>query len=90
MVLDDLMELKIVIRCVLASCIEALTIEELWNGIKIIFGPNNIKLTMFGYNSVFEFLQSIPDVVQVLEVLFAKVIHKNFVNVPLILYYIIY
>lgn len=90
MVFDDLMELKIVIRCVLVSCIEALTIEELWNKIEIIFGPNYINLTIFGYNSVFEFLQSIPDVVQVLEILFAKVIYKNFVNVPLILYYIIY
>lgn len=65
MVCDSLIELKIVVRCVLVSCIEALTIEELWNRIEIIFGPNNIKLTLFGYNSFFEFLQNIPDVVQV-------------------------
>lgn len=65
-VCDDLKELKIIVRCVLVASIEPLTIDELWKKVIFIFGgPQCVQLKLFGYDTVFDFLQSIPDTCQV-------------------------
>lgn len=65
-VCDDLSEIKIIIRCTLVACIEPLTINELWEKvIYILGGPQCVQLKMFGYDTVFDFLQSLPDTCQV-------------------------
>lgn len=63
---DDMNELKIIVRCTLVACIEPLTINELWKKVEhIIGGPHCVQLQLFGYDTVFDFLKDIPDVVQV-------------------------
>lgn len=63
---DNFSELKIVIRCVLVASLEALTIDELWRKVIHVFGgPHCVPLNVFGYNTPYELLQAIPDVVQV-------------------------
>lgn len=65
MVCDDLTELKIVVRSVIVACQESLTIEELWKRVIYVFGgPQQLQLKMFGYETPFDFLKSIPDIVQ--------------------------
>ncbi|XP_050525426.1 uncharacterized protein LOC126896564 [Daktulosphaira vitifoliae] len=62
---DDLNELKLIVRCVLVATLEALTIEELWKKVTYLFGgPYSVKLDLFGFNSVHDFLKSIPDIAE--------------------------
>lgn len=63
---DDISELKLIVRCVLVATFESLTIEELWKKVLNVFGgPYAVQLQLFGYDTVIDFLKSIPDVVQV-------------------------
>jgi hypothetical protein len=65
-VCQDLYELKLVVRCAIVATLDALTIEELWKKVIYVFGgPSHINLNVFGYDTFFDFLKSIPDVVQV-------------------------
>lgn len=65
-VCNDLSELKLVVRCAVVATLDALTIEELWKKVIYVFGgPSHVRLDIFGYNSVFDFFKSIPDIVQV-------------------------
>ncbi|XP_022182347.1 uncharacterized protein LOC111042113 [Myzus persicae] len=65
MVCQSLMELKIVVRSVLVACKNCLTVEELWKRTIYVFGgPQQLQLKLFGYDTPFDFLKSIPDVVQ--------------------------
>lgn len=65
-VCHDLNELKLVVRCAIVATLDALTIEELWEKVIYVFGgPSHVNLNVFGYDTVFDFLKSIPDVVQV-------------------------
>lgn len=62
----NLAELRLVVRSALVACQNPLTVEELWKKITYIFGgPENLQIQIIGYNTHFEFLKSIPDVVQV-------------------------
>lgn len=62
----DLAEVKIVVRSILVSCSDALTVSELWKRTINVFGGHScIQLNVFGYETPFDFLKSIPDVVQV-------------------------
>jgi len=62
----NLTELKLVVRSVLVACQYSLTVEELWKKITYIFGgPQKLQIQIIGYNTHYEFLKSIPDVVQV-------------------------
>ncbi|XP_025414906.1 uncharacterized protein LOC112686707 [Sipha flava] len=64
-VCQDLYELKLVVRCAIVATLDALTIEELWKKVIYVFGgPSHINLNVFGYDTFFDFLKSIPDVVQ--------------------------
>uniref|UniRef100_A0A2H8TL94 Tudor domain-containing protein 5 n=1 Tax=Melanaphis sacchari TaxID=742174 RepID=A0A2H8TL94_9HEMI len=61
----DLTELKIVIRSVLVACQNPLTVEELWKKVTYMFGgPQKLQIQMHGHMTPFDFLKSIPDVVQ--------------------------
>lgn len=63
---EDASELKIIVRCVVVACKEALTIDELWKKVlHVLGGPHCVQLSLFGYDTVFDYLKSIPDVVQV-------------------------
>lgn len=69
-VCDDANELKIVVRCVVVACKEALTVDELWKKLTHVFGgPHCVQLNIFGYDTFFDYLKSIPDVVQVHDLL---------------------
>lgn len=62
----DIENLKITIRSILVATMDALTVEELWDKlIKMYDGAHNIQLHLFGYNTFFELLMHIPNVVQV-------------------------
>ncbi|XP_026817471.1 uncharacterized protein LOC113556613 isoform X2 [Rhopalosiphum maidis] len=62
---QDLTELKIVVRSVLVACQNSLTVEELWKKVTYIFGkPQQLQTQISGYRTPFNFLKSIPDVVQ--------------------------
>ncbi|CAH1731848.1 unnamed protein product [Aphis gossypii] len=61
----NLSELKLVVRSVLVACQNSLTVEELWKKITYIFGgPQKLQIQIIGYNTHFDFLKTIPDVVQ--------------------------
>jgi len=63
---EDLTELKIVVRSVLVACRNSLTVEELWKKVTYIFGgPQQLQTQISSYRTPFNFLKSIPDVVQV-------------------------
>lgn len=65
-VCNDFNELKIIVRCTLVASIEALTVEELWKKVTFVFGgPHCVQLKLFGYDTVLDFLNSIPDILQV-------------------------
>lgn len=65
MVCQSLMELKIVLRSVLVACKNALTIDELWKRTIYVFGgPHQIQLKLFGYETPYDLLKNITDVVQ--------------------------
>jgi len=60
------MEVRIVVRAVIVACLDPLTVEELWKRVIYVFGgPQQLQLKVFGYETPFDFLKSIPDVVQV-------------------------
>lgn len=59
------MELKIVVRSVIVACKNQLTIDELWKRVIYVFGgPQQVQLKLFGYDTPFDFLKCIPDIVQ--------------------------
>lgn len=65
MVCQSLMELKIVVRSVLVACKNQLTVDELWKRTIYVFGgPQQLQLKLFGYDTPYDFLKSIPDIVQ--------------------------
>lgn len=62
----DFEDLKIVIRSILVACMEALTVEELWDKLTRMYdGPQSIQTKLFGFDTFFELLKNIPDVVKV-------------------------
>lgn len=62
---QSLMELKIVARSVLVACKNQLTVDEFWKRTLYVYGgPQKLQLKMFGYETPFDFLKSIPDIVQ--------------------------
>ncbi|VVC24370.1 OST-HTH/LOTUS domain,Tudor domain [Cinara cedri] len=61
----DLTDLKTVIRSILVATFEAMTVEELLAKVIQMFdGPHNVQFEHFGYDTFFQLLQHIPDVVQ--------------------------
>lgn len=84
-VCNDIKELKLIVRCVLVATVESLTIKELWKKtLNVLGGPHVVQLQVFGYDTVFDFLKSIPDVVQVHLILLEKFYLQNIINLKIL------